>query len=564
MTIKFHEEAIGIYAVKQNSKGNEAVKDNVATVGTITTALNSKTVTGVGTKFKYGATSGDGLGDLVVGGYIYNSDSSEIIGRVASITSNTVAVLEDNALVAVSAQEFATGLGPKNCMAVLNLNFIVNFESESYQYVGDELSREERTVIKDTLANFDFETFIPKMSTIASTNPTIDEVPYPHWFEACGLGVILSTDGSGTVEYTNSVASNARLTVEIRRTSQDDPTIQKTYVLADVWGSPDLDVTIATKGRFKWNMMGNFVDVYDKPRMDPDDLTFRSQKSHIAANLSRRTIRTAQLSLWTGLDNVDPPTFVDQSKTVCFDKLSAPNFSGFNYNRYLMSCEEDWSKGAVPTDISLNILEDKDEALYNPYDHVEGYHSLWLAFSPDTGLHEAVTIFFEKMQLTGIPPSKIAQYAAQDLKFRNIGTVSITFSAAELGQTGNPTSLKPKWGVGSANPDEAGLATLLSSMTDITASSDNGRSGSFTLTTTTGEYGWVAITAAAYGSGLHFYDGVGYGGWSGAGLAGNNTGDSPDPTLSITTILFNDVTWVFFRQDYVNACPAPGTTYTIS
>jgi hypothetical protein len=46
-------------------------------------------------------------------------------------------------------------------------------------------------------------------------------------------------------------------------------------------------------------------------------------------------------------------------KTFCFNKLSAANFFGFDYQRYLTGCEEGFSKGGTPTDVSVTMLEDK-------------------------------------------------------------------------------------------------------------------------------------------------------------------------------------------------------------
>ena len=46
------------------------------------------------------------------------------------------------------------------------------------------------------------------------------------------------------------------------------------------------------------------------------------------------------------------------SKNFCFGTLNAPNFFGFDYARYLTGCEEGFSKKAVPTDVTVGMLED--------------------------------------------------------------------------------------------------------------------------------------------------------------------------------------------------------------
>ncbi len=122
---------------------------------------------------------------------------------------------------------------------------------------------------------------------------------------------------------------------------------------------------------------------------------------------------------------------------------------------------------------------------------------------------------------------------------------------------------RPRFGLGNANAWTVNPAALLAGMTPIAGSINDGRDGTFSLTTTTGNYGWVAVVASATVSGLRFFDGLGYGGWSGAGLPGNNNGESPDPSVSSVTYDDGTTVWRFFRQDYINANPTPAS-YTIS
>jgi hypothetical protein len=45
------------------------------------------------------------------------------------------------------------------------------------------------------------------------------------------------------------------------------------------------------------------------------------------------------------------------AKTFCFNTLTANNFFGFDYARYVTGCEQGFSKKSVPTDVSLTALE---------------------------------------------------------------------------------------------------------------------------------------------------------------------------------------------------------------
>jgi hypothetical protein len=122
---------------------------------------------------------------------------------------------------------------------------------------------------------------------------------------------------------------------------------------------------------------------------------------------------------------------------------------------------------------------------------------------------------------------------------------------------------RPRFGLGAANAYLTPGA-LLAAMTPLTGSANNGHAGTMSLTTTSGQYGWLAVEATNSAAGIHVFDGVGMGGWSGAGLPGNYTGATEDPSVSTVTYTDgNGTTWRLFRQDYVNANPT-AAGYTVS
>lgn len=123
---------------------------------------------------------------------------------------------------------------------------------------------------------------------------------------------------------------------------------------------------------------------------------------------------------------------------------------------------------------------------------------------------------------------------------------------------------RPRFGLGTADAFDVSPADLLNSMAVMANASIMGRSGTFTLQTSPGTYGWLAVAADSSENGLHIFDGLGFGGWSGAGLPGNNVGPSPDPTVSDALwIARNGTAWRFFRQDFANANPTP-SVFTVS
>jgi len=381
---------------------------NSKTAGTITTGLASTAVTGVGTTF---------LTDLVPGGYIKDLTGA-IVGQVNSVTTDTAAVLVSNALIALSAAKYATGLGPLNAVAVVNFNYSKEIDSEAFQYLGDELNRDEETSIKDTYCKTDFEVFVPSLGTIAGTDPVASEVPLAPLFTSSGMALVLSTGSQGFAKFTNSLASNSFLTIEVRRSSPDLVVAgtQKVYTLTDARGTIDLDGVIGTRGKLKFNYQGNLLEIAQQLKITEN---FGDQKAEHAPSMSSKTITTSELQLYVGATE---PT-ITNVKNFCFDKLTAPNFAGFDYQRFLTSCEDGWSKGATPTDVTLAILEDSADAIYNPDNNLEANHALSIKFGNFVGKKTEFT--FHKLQLTKITSSKIGTYVAQELGFRNVGSTDL-------------------------------------------------------------------------------------------------------------------------------------------
>ncbi len=170
---KFNVKAITIYCVAQKAQGSRVTKGVLECAGTVTTVAGSAAVVGVGTAF---------LTDATVNAYLYDG-SGYTIGQIKTITDNTNIVLYD-VVPAVQVEDSATtkkyandrtgstyqvGLGARNAVAVLNLNYSDELTTESAVYVGDELSRDEDTWVKDRICKVDFETFLPALGTVART-----------------------------------------------------------------------------------------------------------------------------------------------------------------------------------------------------------------------------------------------------------------------------------------------------------------------------------------------------------------------------------------------------------
>jgi|GEM_PF-1338748 len=97
-------------------------------------------------------------------------------------------------------------------------------------------------------------------------------------------------------------------------------------------------------------------------------------------------------------------------------------------------------------------------------------------------------------------------------------------------------------------------AAFLASMTVI--GSVGVKAASLNVTTTAGNYGWIAVPASLVGGGVTFTDvGAGglVGGWAGANSAGNNS-VNPEGTHQTVSDAVGQ-SFYLFRQDYVNSNP---------
>ena len=109
------------------------------------------------------------------------------------------------------------------------------------------------------------------------------------------------------------------------------------------------------------------------------------------------------------------------AETFCFSTLSAPNFFGFDYSRYLTGCEEGFAKQAVPTDVTVSMLEGYvGDTTFNPDANVSSFYGAKIKFGTAAGKY--VTYQWSKLQLANVKESKVATYLGREVTFRNTGT----------------------------------------------------------------------------------------------------------------------------------------------
>lgn len=338
------------------------------------------------------------------------------------------------------ANEAFTGA---DAVAVFNSDFSTNLSSETFQYSGDELDRDEGVTITDKFSEVTAETFVPALGTIGvGVAPDEDDFPLTRLFTSAGAAVTFSgTGNTSRVTASNGSASNDLLTVIVGKISQSRATKQKNYKFYDCRTSVDLDIQVGSRAKMKWNLKGNPVDALGAAYPDEiDKITpdYGTQKTIIAPTVRLASINQAELvrfdSKGYNAGTTDLPTALTGTvKNICFSKLSAPNLFGYDYERFLTGCEEGFGKVAVATDVTLTILEDAYDATWNPDATYIGSGSAMLegffAFALCWGTVAGQKLYLEmtKLQLLDVKNADVGTYSGKDLIFKNTGTTLLKF-----------------------------------------------------------------------------------------------------------------------------------------
>lgn len=385
----------------------------------------------------------------------------------------------------------ATPINPiaSDALAVIDLSAEVTRETQTYEYKGDSLSRDEFTTLKDTFADVPAQTLMPVLGTL---NPSINLVDTPlyQWFTSCGADV--TVDASGNVTFANNVEVNKFLTIDYFKSSPEvsTPGEAKRQRFTACRGLVDINFEAGSRATLDFKFLGNDTVPTMETKITPDlgtQLTdvaavvrlVNMQNSTIREVLGTQPILTISSIVGSGIGIlVDTGTnhnaIVGQSFTIsgttaydgeyivesitdadtvlltstisaalenqgtitatkgapvqmCTNNGAFTNFFGLDYQRYLMTCQEGFSKRAIPTDVGLTVLEDEVGGTdFDPEINIEKFFEFSIKWG--TGAGKYVELFYDKIQLVNSKDTEIASFFGKELSFRNTGTSKITFS----------------------------------------------------------------------------------------------------------------------------------------
>lgn len=380
----------------------------------------------------------------------------------------------------------ATPVGT-DALAVTSLVGTVTRETEAFQYLGDDLDRDEETVLKDTSIDITADPFMPCLGTL-DPGMTVAETPYNQWFEACGATMTVDPI-NGFVNATNKVAITEFLTIDYLLSSPEATGgDQKRYRSTACRGTVDITLEAGSKTKLQFKLLGNDSAPTMETAVVPN---FGDQKFNVGAvvrlqnmlfsnlhelssNQTAGTITditgdgtTAAITITTntlldtemvtiaGTTNYDgtyvinnvagdvvsiahsnstnessgtATKFAEIAQQMCINNAAISNAFGFEYERYLLTCQEGFGKQAAPTDVTMTALEDEvgAGADFDPEANIENF--FYATISYGTGAGKNITMSWNKLQLANVSDTEIGNYRGKSMAFRNTRNFDIDWS----------------------------------------------------------------------------------------------------------------------------------------
>jgi len=347
----------------------------------------------------------------------------------------------------------------------------------AFQFYGDNLSRDEYTYEKDKYVDLTVETMQQVLSDLSvAIDPNTNSI----WKMLQACGGFVSVDASTKyVSAGNNVDSPDYLQVDYRKSSSDDVTYDKLAKYTNLRGTVDVNASLGDMPKLKFSLKGNATNPVKAAKLASEtirvaqlallDDTFTSAGtvSGIVYTSDGKAVVTFSAPHGLTVGNIitvqvagATPTslngnfvaLIDGASTVsyfvkgltssgsatgtitcgkgdtavatlCFSTLAAPNFYGFDLTRYQTGCDTGFAKGAVPTDITVGMLEDQvGGTSFNPDANITKFYGVYLQFSDSANTAgKKVAYLWNKAQIANVKAGKVGTYLGRDITFRNTG-----------------------------------------------------------------------------------------------------------------------------------------------
>ena len=109
-----------------------------------------------------------------------------------------------------------------------------------------------------------------------------------------------------------------------------------------------------------------------------------------------------------------------------FGSLTANNFFGFEYSRFVTSLQQGYTKKGAATDVNTVMLEDQaNSTAFDPDANMSSFFAMQVRIGKRAGSY--VTRIWNSLQIKAVKGGSIGEYRGRDVNFRNTGISTIIY-----------------------------------------------------------------------------------------------------------------------------------------
>lgn len=220
------------------------------------------------------------------------------------------------------------------------------------------------------------------------------------------------------VTFTNAIASPDTATLHVRKSSPDLVGEQKTFIVRDAVATVDLNIAIGERLMLKFNFHGNQDSIANTAELEYPIVRAKSDIADVTTSSNLRNCSITPTGEGLALNNV------------CFSKLSATNFDGFEHQRALLGCGDIWRPQDISHEVTLTILEEKAGTnTLDSFNVEDSYGKEFdIYFKQDGTRGNTIEVGMTNCVLKNAKQSTVQNIAAYDLTFTCSGISTLILS----------------------------------------------------------------------------------------------------------------------------------------